>query len=76
MENQMEQKCVCGCGSGCKCPHHKMMPLLVVLFGVLFLLHNWGMFSDGFVAIAWPSIVILAGLKKMFSGMCKCCSVK
>ena len=59
----------------CGCPHHKVTPLLVVLFGLTFLLGALGTLTPGFVNIAWPVIVILAGLMKWSekSGMCKCC---
>ncbi len=59
----------------CKCHHHKAMPVLVILFGVTFLLGNWGTFSQETVNVIWPVLVILAGLMKLGnkSGMCKCC---
>lgn len=57
----------------CKCMHHKFVPGLVFLFGALFLLHNLGYVASGFVDLAWPSLVALAGLSKLSSGMCKCC---
>ena len=61
-----------GKGMTCGCPHHKMVPLLVVLFGLAFLLEALGMLNMSFVNVAWPVLVILAGLMKMFKGMCKC----
>ncbi|OGZ70132.1 MAG: hypothetical protein A3F47_02200 [Candidatus Staskawiczbacteria bacterium RIFCSPHIGHO2_12_FULL_38_11] len=59
----------------CKCPHHKVVPILVVLFGLTFLLGQWGIISWGAVNTIWPVLVILAGLMKIAdkSGMCKCC---
>ncbi len=59
----------------CKCPHHKVMPVLVVLFGLTFLLGTLDILTSGFVNIAWPVLVIAAGLMKWVekSGMCKCC---
>lgn len=57
----------------CGCPCHKMKGLFVVLFGLVFLLRSFGVISDHFASIAWPTIVILGGLKVMFRGMCKCC---
>ncbi|MEK7115983.1 MAG: DUF5668 domain-containing protein [Patescibacteria group bacterium] len=50
-----------------------MFPVLIVLFGLLFLLQNYGVFSASFVNVAWPVLVILAGLNKLSKGMCKCC---
>lgn len=66
----MDQSKTC---ENCKCPHHKMFPVLIVLFGLLFLLQNYGVFSASFVNVAWPVLVILAGLNKLSKGMCKCC---
>ncbi len=58
----------------CKCPHHKMVPLLVTLFGLDFLLHSLGWWvSDSFLAVSWPVLVTLAGFMKLSKGMCKCC---
>lgn len=57
----------------CNCPHHKMMSVLVVVFGLLFLLGNLSILSMNTVNIAWPVIVIIAGLHKMSRSMCKCC---
>ena len=58
---------------GCKCPHHKIVTVLVVLFGLLFLggaLDWWG---SQVVNVGWPTLVILAGLFKLMRGKCKCC---
>lgn len=63
---QSERENVCGC------PHHKMIPALVTLFGLVFLLGTLGVMSMGTVNVVWPIIVIVAGLTKM--GGCKCCS--
>ncbi len=60
-------------GKTCKCPHHKMVPLLVFLFGLAFLLKAFGYLSAGFVDIAWPVLVTLAGVMKLSQGSCKCC---
>lgn len=62
-----------GKGEGCKCPHHKMIPLLIVLFGLLFLLEALGWWGTRFVEVVWPILVILGGLQKMMGGKCKCC---
>lgn len=59
----------------CKCPHHNFLSGLVFLFGLLFFLHAFGVFSERFVDIAWPVIVGAAGLFKMMEGGCKCCKV-
>lgn len=75
MEGMMKKGAVCACpgGAGCGCPHHKVGPLFVVLFGVLFLLGNLGVVDPSMVSATWPLLVILAGLFKMFKGKCGCC---
>lgn len=69
-----------GCGGcedmgkgGCRCPHHMMFPFLVVAFGATFLLGAFNVIDGETVNVIWPIIVVLAGLKKMFARMCKCC---
>lgn len=62
-----------GTGMICKCPHHKITPLLVVLFGFDFLLNQLGWISDGLLAISWPALIIVAGVIKMTEGKCRCC---
>lgn len=58
----------------CKgCPCHRMTGVFIVLFGLTFLLGALGYLSASTVNIIWPSFVILAGLKAMAKGMCKCC---
>ena len=68
-----DKKCGPG-GMKCGCPYHSMMGIFVILFGVVFLLKNLGVISENVSQILWPSVVILAGLKKVCKGMCKCCS--
>lgn len=60
----------------CDCLHHKIIPALIILFGLIFLLQGLGEISKEFVNIVWPVIVILGGLTKLLKGMCKCCSIK
>ncbi len=57
----------------CKCPHHKVFPLLVVLFGLTFLLGAVGYLTPAAVSITWPILVIIAGIFKMKMGGCRCC---
>jgi hypothetical protein len=58
----------------CRCPHHKVIPLLVALFGLVFLLKGLGFVGEGMVAIVWPTIVLIAGLMKATESYCKCCA--
>ena len=61
--------------NSCKCPHHKTVPVLIMLIGLDFLLGTMGVVTAGFVSITWPIIVIAIGAMKFMnkSGMCKCC---
>jgi hypothetical protein len=53
-----------------------MIGLLVVAFGLTFLLRTLEVITNHTAGIIWPIIVILAGLKTIFGSMCKCCSAK
>ncbi len=57
----------------CKCPHHKVVPLMITLIGVVFLLGNMGTMSMQTVGIVWPVLVIVIGVMKLMKGACKCC---
>ena len=59
----------------CKCPHHKVTPILIILLGVLFLLGALNILTSSFVMIVWPIILIALGAQKLAekTGMCKCC---
>jgi len=61
-------------GPKCQCPHHKITPIFVVLFGLVFLLGTLDVLAARTVSIVWPIIVILVGLQKMFGSRCTCCS--
>jgi uncharacterized membrane protein len=64
-QNQKGQECACAC--------HKMVPVLIVLLGLLFLLQALGILSAAVTGIIWPILLILIGLKKMLKNNCKCC---
>jgi Domain of unknown function (DUF5668) len=55
------------------CPCSKLPALFVILFGLTFLLRELGVISSHTAGIAWPVIVIVAGLQYLFRGLCKCC---
>jgi hypothetical protein len=61
-------------GGTCKCVHHKTTGFFVFLIGLAFLLKAWGVLGSDFVDVAWPVLLALVGLKKMFKGVCKCAS--
>ncbi|MEK7664490.1 MAG: hypothetical protein AAB340_03605 [Patescibacteria group bacterium] len=69
MENMQDMK-------NCNCIHHKVIPFLVVVFGVTFLMGFWEMINWDVVNIVWPVIIIVIGLMKLVERMeiCKCCS--
>ncbi len=58
----------------CGCPHHKVVPGLIVLFGLAFLALDFGWLSMAQVMWIWPVLIILGGLTKIFGSGCKCCS--
>lgn len=60
-----------GKGMVCKCPHHMMMPWLIILIGVDFLLGALGVLTWNFVDITWPILVIILGIGKLVR--CGCC---
>ena len=62
-------------GGMCKCPHHKFIPVLLLLFALLFLLGALGTVSQSTVSIGWPILVGVAALMKLFEGGCKCCKM-
>ena len=58
----------------CCCPCHKMTGILIAAFGLTFLLKNLGVYADSVNNMVWPCILIVLGLSKTCSTMCKCCS--
>ena len=58
----------------CCCPCHKALSILVIVFGLVFLLGAFDVLSAKVVSITWPILVMLGGLKTLFKGGCKCCS--
>ncbi len=70
MQNSSGNACKC---NQCGCPHHKAMPVLVILFGLLFLLGNMNVVSHSMVSMWWPVLIIAGGFVKLTKNMCKCC---
>jgi len=62
-----------GTGKQCVCPHHEVIPFLVIIFAVVFLLGTLGYVSSETVAIVWPILVGIAGITKLTERACKCC---
>ncbi|MDE2037707.1 MAG: hypothetical protein KGI69_00575 [Patescibacteria group bacterium] len=56
----------------CKCGHHKLMPIAVMLIALDILLANFGVYSWYVATIIWPILLIVAASGKL----CKCCGCK
>lgn len=69
MENQHGNSAEKTCG----CPHHKMIPLIIVLIGIDILLGAFNVFTGWFVEVAAAILIIVAGATKLGGGKCKCC---
>ena len=67
----MENKDMSMGGKTCGCGHHKVLPILVILFGLDFLLASFSVVSMGFLGMTWPILVIIAGIVKLVK--CGCC---
>ncbi len=63
----------CGSGEGCSCPHHKAIPVFVILIAFAFLLSAWDLLAESTVAIIWPILLAAIGFTKLTKGKCKCC---
>lgn len=60
----------------CGCPHHKMVPMLIFVVGLLFFLNAINVVTMSALNILWPIAVMIAGLTKMMGHKCKCCTAK
>ena len=61
-----------GMGPMCHCPHHKIVPGLIILIGLSFLATGLGWLTYGANNIIWPILLILIGCNKMMAFKCKC----
>jgi hypothetical protein len=59
-------------GKMCSCPHHKVMPIGIILIGLVVLAGQLGWVTMSFVGVAWPILLILIGIGKWMGGSCKC----
>lgn len=76
MEEQVktgESACVCKGHGSCKCMHHKVVPAMISLIGLVLLLGALNIVAEGTVAVLWPIFLLVAGLTKLSKGACKCC---
>ncbi len=56
----------------CRCPHHKSGALIIILFGLTFLLGTMGIVSGMFVSYTWPLLLIVFGVTRLIGGSCRC----
>ena len=59
-------------GMACKCPHHKVIPILVIILGLEFLFAELNVLTWAFVNVTWPILIIIAGVVKLNSSNCNC----
>lgn len=64
------------CAPKCRCPHHKMVPLFIILIGLVFLAKGLGWLAPATADLLWPIGLVLVGLQKILGGLCKCCCQK
>jgi hypothetical protein len=57
----------------CKCYHHKVIPVSIILIGVAFLLETLGILTDFALNMIWPVLLIVIGGTKLGARVCKCC---
>lgn len=60
-------------GKTCNCPHHKVVPIAIVLIGLVVLLGTFQILSSMVVNTIWPILLIIIGGTKLKGKMCKCC---
>ena len=58
----------------CGCPHHKMIPMIIFVIGLLFFLNAVDVVTTNALNILWPIAVMIGGLTKMMGYKCKCCN--
>jgi uncharacterized membrane protein len=57
----------------CNCPHHKIVPVVIILIGLTFLLGTLGILTMWAVSVIWPVLLMVVGGVKLGSRKCKCC---
>ena len=57
----------------CKCNHHHVVPVAIILIGVAALLGSLNILSMWAVSIIWPVLLIVIGVMKLMGRKCKCC---
>lgn len=57
----------------CKCMHHNLVGIAVLVIGAAFLLQTLGVLSASAVSYIWPIALVVAGGVKAFGNKCSCC---
>jgi len=58
----------------CRCPHHKLIPMVIFIIGLLFFLNAVNLvITTSVLNMLWPVALMIGGLTKMMSSRCKCC---
>lgn len=75
MENTLDtNSCnTCHGEKNCNCPHHKAIPVFIVLIAFTFLLQAWDILSFSTVDVIWPILLAAIGLTKLGQSRCTCC---
>jgi K+ transporter len=60
-------------GAKCSCFYHDAIPVLMIIFALLFFLQAMGLIGEYFVSLAWPVLVAVAGVMKILGRRCNCC---
>ncbi len=58
----------------CRCPHHSMTAIFLVLLALTIFLGNAGVIAEHTASMIWPVFLGLIGLQKVFGRRCKCCA--
>jgi hypothetical protein len=58
----------------CNCPHHKVVPILIILIGLNVILSALGVYDLKWMAIIVGALLIVIGGTKIGGSKCGCCS--
>lgn len=56
----------------CSGEHRGVIPILVILFAIVFLLQYQGLLAENSVNIIWPILVGIGGLVMLIEDKCDC----
>ena len=58
----------------CNCPHHKVVPIMIIIIGLVILVGAFSMLTFQWASILIGVALIVIGGTKLGSRSCKCCS--